>query len=272
MRELLFFLFISHFCFSQTHRFEYDFKYKNNVNENYKTETFYLDIIKDDVVYMHKQTVWADSVNRNNPHGKSLFSLDYPQVKSKKNSTKYSHYMMVNNDYYVFETDDPIKWNLANETKMEGNVKLQKATAEFGGRNWTAWFTNYIPLSEGPYKFRGLPGLVVEVSDNKQNFIFKLVKNYEIKDSNPEILDKVFLQKPLKVSLTKYNEIVLNDYNNPYQQFRNMKPGSWSIRFEDGRTITTMEQLDELRKEYQRQIKDNYNPLELDKAMKLSAK
>ena len=61
-----------------------------------------MDIIKDDVVYMHKQTVWADSVNRNNPHGKSLFSLDYPQVKSKKNSTKYSHYMMVNNDYYVF--------------------------------------------------------------------------------------------------------------------------------------------------------------------------
>jgi GLPGLI family protein len=56
---------------------------------------------------------------------------------------------------------------LENSSRKEkiGNWEAQKATTEFGGRKWTAWFCEEIPLSDGPYKFKGLPGLIVKISD-----------------------------------------------------------------------------------------------------------
>jgi GLPGLI family protein len=45
----------------------------------------------------------------------------------------------------------------------------ENATTKFGGRNWTAWFCEQIPFQEGPYKFRGLPALIFEISDNEGN-------------------------------------------------------------------------------------------------------
>lgn len=253
---------------AQSHRFVYEFKYKSNpASETFSDEIWYLDVIADDVIFMVKDMVWADSVNTVNPYGKSTASHDFPQLKSKKNAVRYDHYYMVNSDYLVYETEDPIKWRLTSDTKIESELKLQKATADFGGRNWTAWFTDSFSLNEGPYKFRGLPGLVVEVSDEQQNFIFKLIRSSELKNPVPDILQRVFRQKPIRITLKKFNEIRLNDFNNPYQQFRNLKPGSWRMSFSDGRTVTTIEELDGMRKEYQDQILNNHNPIELDKAV-----
>lgn len=266
-KYLIILLFPLLFC-SQSHRFVYDFSYKSHPkSESLEKETYYLDIINDDVIYMSSEIAWADSVNRHNPNGKTMVSSSYPQIKTTKNSTKYSTYYVVNNDYYVYESDDPIQWNLTSVTKKEGDLSLQMATADFGGRKWTAWFSQTIPFNEGPYKFRGLPGLVVEVSDNEGNFVFKLSGKIPPKEANPNILEKVFLQKPIPITWQKLNEVFLNDYNNPYQQYRNLKPGSWSLIFADGRNITTIEELNGMKKEHQQEILNNYNPIELDKAI-----
>jgi GLPGLI family protein len=48
---------------------------------------------------------------------------------------------------------------------------LQKAT-NFGGRLWIiAWFNLEIPINEGPYKFRGLSGLIFEIGDSQTQFM-----------------------------------------------------------------------------------------------------
>lgn len=57
--------------------------------------------------------------------------------------------------------------------KIENNNQLQKAKTFFGGRYWEAWFSNDTPLQEGPYKFKGLPGLIYEMRDSKNNFIYQ---------------------------------------------------------------------------------------------------
>lgn len=63
-----------------------------------------------------------------------------------------------------------------------GEYKVQKAETDFGGRKWTAWFTTDLPYQDGPYKFGGLPGLIVKVEDDKGEYSFDLMKNYKIAD------------------------------------------------------------------------------------------
>lgn len=67
-----------------------------------------------------------------------------------------------------------IKWSLSNETKMISGYTVHKASCNFKGRNYLAWYTLEIPISDGPYKFSGLPGLIVEISDEENIFNFKL--------------------------------------------------------------------------------------------------
>ncbi|MDF2552263.1 MAG: hypothetical protein K0R77_1538 [Chryseobacterium sp.] len=72
--------------------------------------------------------------------------------------------------------DEPnnIVWKLVNEFKNIGNAKCQKAVTTKYGRNWIAYFNPKIPLNFGPYKFNKLPGLIVELYDEKNDFHYKL--------------------------------------------------------------------------------------------------
>lgn len=57
------------------------------------------------------------------------------------------------------------EWKIENETKKIGSFIAHKAKTNFRGRNYEAWFTPQIPLSLGPWKFHGLPGLILEIQD-----------------------------------------------------------------------------------------------------------
>lgn len=70
--------------------------------------------------------------------------------------------------YYHFEDNIPeIKWELLTETKKIGGFSCKKATGKFRGRNYTAWYTEEIPVNAGPWKLKGLSGLILEVADEK---------------------------------------------------------------------------------------------------------
>ncbi|MCZ4693656.1 GLPGLI family protein [Ancylomarina euxinus] len=56
----------------------------------------------------------------------------------------------------------------------------QKAICSYGGRDYIAWYTPEIPISDGPYKFLGLPGLIVRIADTHKEHIFQL---YKVKNS-----------------------------------------------------------------------------------------
>lgn len=66
------------------------------------------------------------------------------------------------------------------ETTKIGAYKVQKAETDFSGRKWTAWFTQDIPVMDGPYKFSGLPGLIVKVEDAKGDYSFDLKETKKI--------------------------------------------------------------------------------------------
>lgn len=74
--------------------------------------------------------------------------------------------------YIVEEKINKIKWDIINEYKTISDFKTQKAIGLFRGRKYIAWFTNEIPIQYGPWKLNGLPGLILSVSDNKNEVMF----------------------------------------------------------------------------------------------------
>lgn len=98
-----------------------------------------------------------------------------------KQGNKMSVFDKILNVTYEFETEQKINWTLVNETRTISTYKCRKAIGKYRNRNITAWYTEEIPISEGPYTFKGLPGLVVEAYDDKNYFHFLLVSLKNIK-------------------------------------------------------------------------------------------
>ena len=68
------------------------------------------------------------------------------------------------------------QWTLKDEQQTIHGYHCQKATCHWRGRDYEAWFTSEIPIQRGPWKFGGLPGLIVKLSDAKKEYNFELVK------------------------------------------------------------------------------------------------
>lgn len=78
----------------------------------------------------------------------------------------------INSDVLIVSENIPkIKWALNQEiTKEIDQFLCYKATANFRGRNYTAWYSLDFPLQYGPWKFNGLPGLIMEVYDETNRY------------------------------------------------------------------------------------------------------
>ena len=84
---------------------------------------------------------------------------------AKSVSTTYDQAGMGECGYY----DEPfseIDWLIVEDsTKTILDYQCIMATTDFHGRKWTVWFTPEIPMQDGPWKFCGLPGLIMEASE-----------------------------------------------------------------------------------------------------------
>jgi GLPGLI family protein len=119
--------------------------------------------------------------------------------------------------YLVRETIPKINWNLIAEYKVVGQLKAQKAIGIFRGRKYTAWFTNEIPVNFGPWKFNGLPGLILEISDDKNEVAF-FAKSYNIPFNNSKKIfddikfdsfnEKVKLPQYIKLESAEVDEVI----------------------------------------------------------------
>ena len=69
-------------------------------------------------------------------------------------------------DYLLYTEPLPeIGWELSPRTREIIGYTCRRATCTFRGRDYEAWYTEEIPLGLGPWKFRGLPGLILAVND-----------------------------------------------------------------------------------------------------------
>ena len=105
---------------------------------------------------------------------------------------------LISTNWFIYEEDLISQdWKILEDTMTMAGYSCQKAMCDYRGRSYEAWFSSEIPISEGPWKFYGLPGLIVKLYDTKHQYDFELI---ELKNT----IEKIDIQ-PLS---TKRN----NDY------------------------------------------------------------
>lgn len=96
--------------------------------------------------------------------------------KDRKNAVSNYYEKIFTSTYKTTFKNNDSRWVLLQTTKTIGGYKCQEAKTKLGGRSFTVWYTMDIPISDGPYKFQGLPGLILEAYDDTKEHHFSLVR------------------------------------------------------------------------------------------------
>lgn len=101
---------------------------------------------------------------------KSIFRY---QIIFNKDNDELTFVDKIHSDSFLYKEKIPtFAWKLDKETKQILGYSVKKASVKYAGRNWTAWYTEDMPIQFGPYKFNGLPGLILEIYDDKEHYHF----------------------------------------------------------------------------------------------------
>lgn len=113
----------------------------------------------------------------------------YYVVKSMHNGTMTTYDV---NGMEKYRMDEPLAecdWEITDSTLTILGYECQMAKAAYHGREWSAWFTMEIPLSDGPWKLRGLPGLILKAEDQSGLYRFEATGIQQTgKEIGPEYL------------------------------------------------------------------------------------
>ena len=78
-------------------------------------------------------------------------------------------------NWIIDEDWEKPNWNITDSTKNIFGFECFLAKTDFRGRKWLVWFSPEIPISDGPWKLCGLPGLILKAQDSKGHYIYEPV-------------------------------------------------------------------------------------------------
>lgn len=78
-------------------------------------------------------------------------------------------------DYIYEDTLYAQNWVIQDSTKIVLGHECQKAVCHYRGHSWAAWFAMDIPITDGPWKLCGLPGLIMEATSEGNSHVFKIL-------------------------------------------------------------------------------------------------
>ena len=287
------FLIIGFNIFAQN-RFFYDYKFIPDSTDkaNVITEMMLLDIDKKGSNYYSQQKFLADSTSRADverqlklsPNNISINRTDRPGQVSYKVTKQYPDFKTylftrVSSDSYKIEEDKKLEWKILPDKQKIGAYNAQKATTNFGGREWTAWFSTDLPFQDGPYKFYGLPGLIVKIEDKTGSHSMTLVGNKTIEiaaDKELDLPQGIQLYgmggKDIEASKSQFKKVWKAYVNDPTKNMREMMMKNtetnrvvFKTKTADGKEISDPNQVfREMEKKAKEGFKKNNNPIEPD--------
>ena len=156
----------------------YSLKYKFHPDqqEGYFTDTRIVQIgnrsIKDysDIIN-HFDSLATEQVRRGASSYSNVSGMPWPVeiIRPLRGGNADMKYRLGFSGFFVYTDSVPsIQWKFSpKESTSILGYECNKATADFAGRKYTAWFTSELPLPFGPYKFGGLPGLILKIEDSE---------------------------------------------------------------------------------------------------------
>lgn len=167
------------------------------------------------------------------------------------------------NDEYIYydEPFEEMQWNIISDsTKSVLGYECLKAECDYHGKHWSAWFTPEIPVSDGPWKFAGLPGLILYVSDCNGYNTFGATGLEYTKDPLPKMEVPEYYQKGDRIEFLRLVRKLSQRFSIDtfLQQYQDQSPNI-KIYTSDGRELTS-----EMIKEEQALLDPNYEELETD--------
>lgn len=89
---------------------------------------------------------------------------------------KLTHTEKICTDWFRYVEDIPdLDWELTDSVTIILGYECRAAVCSFRGRKWTAFYSEDIPVMDGPWKLHGLPGLIMKASDESGHYIFECV-------------------------------------------------------------------------------------------------
>lgn len=264
-------------------RFFYELTYAPNKDslEKKNKEMTILDITKDKSIYRDYLAVSQDSILKleveamqkagtfkdlsksvKQPKFSHIITKTYPSME-----VSYADYIL--QDKVSYKDEKPFDWKISSDKAKIGEYNTQKATASFGGRNWIAWFTTDVPFQDGPYKFKGLPGLIVKVEDDAKNYSWELKGNKKIADYNAESYSEKLMKQfgqgrnNLEVNREKFEQMYAAYKKDPFGSIRSqLSQIPADAKMPDGTSMSQM--MRDAEERIKKQLSENSNSIEIN--------
>ena len=209
--------------FTQQFIYQLTFQPDSTNAESKRTEKMLLLRNKTGSIFLSKNNFLSDSIHWD------LHITDKEMDLKKMPKTRFNFKILKNfktdtitvydeifiSNYRYKEAINSIKWKLENTSATIDGFQCQKATTTLGGRKYIAWFTSQIPITDGPYKFSGLPGFIVRIYDTKKHYDFQLLVSETIKKAYPYMKPRFRLYSTDKLTFfEKHREFYKNIIKN----------------------------------------------------------
>lgn len=201
LRTLL--LFFVYFSLFQIHGQEllvtYSYTKNTNTNSEIKiSQDTFLEIENNKSVFYSDGLYQADSIIRASKNGNLKVNFktlpdDILGGFVKKNLISKEivfHSNEFDRNEFYFSEKNPCKWDISSVEHEILGYRTYEAKMKYGGRSYTAYYAPDIAISDGPYKFFGLPGLILKIFDDKNQHDFTAIaitqQNFHHRFSQPD--------------------------------------------------------------------------------------
>lgn len=276
------------FCFSvflltlsnaQNNRFfyEYSFKLDSLHRDSIKTEMMVLEVSpKGSHFVSHKKIVYDSTLTASfkNSQNTGQTHFDFTHLRPAevnfqviKNYPNYKTnvYIPMSSELFKLEYSKALPWKILQEKSTIEGIKVQKATVDAMGRSWIAWFAEEIQIQDGPYRFSGLPGLILKLEDSRGDHVFVFKGNRKLKEES-SISNSNFFRHSIAVTDDKFNQQWQAYKKDPVKEFRTRNNGNSSVVVSlsyDGKSMDSKEMINRAETEARKTIAKENNPIDL---------
>ena len=192
----------------------------NTAASNFKTEYMKLQVNGKKSYFYNANAITPETQEEKQDYLRLIVEKDIPS----KNLWYYGNLEALR---YKFRQPLDMKWKLSHKKDSIAGYLVQEAFIDFEDRKWKAYYTEAIPVQDGPYKFSGLPGLIVSLQSLDGDYIFELVELKNVKQEEAYKISANYIEVKRSVIDNKISKFIkdpageniqlTNDYNDVYE-------------------------------------------------------